>query len=64
MGPKKGKKAEEAEETPDQLEWKQLKTEADRLHKATKKEEHSPSFELERLPAAAALCARGRGWQR
>jgi chromosome segregation ATPase len=40
MGPKKGKKAEEAEETPDQLEWKQLKTEADRLHKATKKEEH------------------------
>jgi growth arrest-specific protein 8 len=42
MGPKKGKKAAEVvvEETPDQLEWKQLKNEADRLHKLTKKEEH------------------------
>ena len=45
MGPKKkGKKAEgEGEvvaETADQAEWKQLKNEADRLHKLTKKEEH------------------------
>lgn len=43
MGPKaKGKpKTEEAEtETADQAEWKTLKTEADRLHKLTKKEEH------------------------
>lgn len=28
------------EETPDQAEWRTLKTEADRLHKITKKEEH------------------------
>ncbi len=45
MGPKakKGKKSEETEvvaETADQQEWKQLKAEADRLHKLTKKEEH------------------------
>ena len=42
MGPKKGKKAkvEVVEETPDQLEWRNLKNEADRLHKITKKEEH------------------------
>lgn len=47
MGPKKkagkGKKAEETEavaETADQAEWKQLKMEADRLHRLTKKEEH------------------------
>ncbi len=45
MGPKKkgGKKSEETEvvaETADQQEWKQLKNEADRLHKVTKKEEH------------------------
>lgn len=40
MGPKKAKKAEEVEETPDQQEWKLLKNEADRLHKSTKKEEH------------------------
>jgi hypothetical protein len=45
MGPKakKGKKdgdAEEVAETADQAEWKQLKNEADRLHKLTKKEEH------------------------
>ncbi len=44
MGPKKkgGKKNEETEivaETADQAEWKQLKNEADRLHKLTKKEE-------------------------
>jgi len=39
MGPKK-KKAEEVEETADQQEWKALKNEADRLHKAAKKEEH------------------------
>lgn len=40
---KKGKKegADEAvAETPDQAEWKQLKTEADRLYKITKREEH------------------------
>lgn len=39
---KKGKKADEGEvvETADQAEWKQLKAEADRLHKLTKKEEH------------------------
>lgn len=44
MGPKakKGKKEENevVAETADQQEWKQLKTEADRLHKLTKKEEH------------------------
>jgi hypothetical protein len=46
MGPKKkgGKKAdgetEVVAETADQAEWKQLKNEADRLHKLTKKEEH------------------------
>ena len=37
---KKGKKEEVAEETPDQIEWRNLKNEADRLHKQTKKEEH------------------------
>ena len=37
---KKGKKDEAAEETPDQVEWRNLKNEADRLHKQTKKEEH------------------------
>lgn len=47
MGPKakkgKGKKSEETEvvaETADQAEWRQLKLEADRLHKLAKKEEH------------------------
>lgn len=42
MGPKKKKdEPVEAEiETPEQLEWKNLKSEADRLHKLTKKEEH------------------------
>lgn len=42
MPPKKGKvKNEEVEaETADQVEWKNLKQEADRLHKLTKKEEH------------------------
>lgn len=38
--PKKGKKEDAAEESPDQAEWKNLKNEADRLHKLTKKEEH------------------------
>lgn len=41
MGPKKKKDeavAVEAE-TPDQIEWKNLKTDADRLHKITKKED-------------------------
>ena len=40
MAPKKKSKEAEVEETPDQQEWKVLKNEADRLHKATKKEEH------------------------
>lgn len=46
MGPKAkkgGKKSEETEvvaETADQAEWKQLRNEADRLHKLSKKEEH------------------------
>jgi len=46
MGPKakKGKKdgesTEVVAETADQAEWKTLKTEADRLHKLSKKEEH------------------------
>ena len=41
MGPKKGKKeTAEEPETPDQIEFKSLKTEADRLHKLTKTEEH------------------------
>ena len=39
MGPKKKAEVEEPE-TPDQIEWKQLKIEADRLHKLNKKEEH------------------------
>jgi hypothetical protein len=50
MGPKKSKKTkgnkdEAKEETEganekEQSEWKALKTDADRLHKATQKEEH------------------------
>jgi hypothetical protein len=40
MAPKSKKVAEPEEETPDQIEWKNLKTTADRLHKTTKKEEH------------------------
>lgn len=43
MGPKSAKRKKdepEAAETADQAEWKQLKAEADRLHKLTKKEEH------------------------
>jgi len=44
MGPKKGKGkgkvAEEVVESPEQVEWRTLKVEADRLHNLTKKEEH------------------------
>ena len=44
MGPKKkggkGKVAEEVVESPEQVEWRTLKAEADRLHNLTKKEEH------------------------
>eukprot|EP01036_Dinobryon_divergens_P027393 gene27393-36162_t len=48
MGPKKGGKKKKDDggeagggaETADQAEWKNMKTEADKLHKATKREEH------------------------
>lgn len=44
MPPKKGKSKKQDDapesETPDSAEWKTLKTQADRLHSLTKKEEH------------------------
>jgi hypothetical protein len=39
MGPKKGHHKEEVHETPDQIEWRKLKNEADRMYAATQKED-------------------------